>query len=507
MPDGPVDQGTRPARYGRRRAWSLLLVHVLFGIHIAHWRLNGTTLAPLELNELMVTLELGIVTAGFLFMLTALVATMFFGRFFCSWGCHILALQDACHWLLTRMKIRPKPLRSRMLLWVPFLAVVHMFIWPQLARLAAGDPLPSLHVVGAEGQWGSFLTDDFWRNLPPVWVALMTFAVVGFACVYALGSRSFCTYGCPYGTLFAWADRLAAGRIRVRDDCRQCGLCTAACTSHIPVHKEFHEHGMVVSSACLKDLDCLEACPNEAAYYGFGPLPKGKGLTKGSRFVGSFDYSWREELLAAVVMLATVFTFRGLYNVVPFLMTLGLGAIFASAAVTAARLFAGRDVRYLGVVLARAGRWRPAAAGFLAVYTLITLFSAHSAWIRWNESQGWAAVKAMEQAEEGPGRAGLAHEAWSHLDSAYRWGLMVPFELHAGRMRLAAMLGHGVEFRKHAAVVSQRFQQDAAALLELGLYRAAAGDVSGAIADLQRVLELDPQAEPARLELERLRAQ
>ena len=83
------------------------MVYLLMGIHIAHWKIAGKTLAPLELNELMYTLELGIVTAGFLFMLAAVLLTAIFGRFFCSWGCHILALEDLSAWLLGKMGIRP----------------------------------------------------------------------------------------------------------------------------------------------------------------------------------------------------------------------------------------------------------------------------------------------------------------------------------------------------------------------------------------------------------------
>ena len=89
--------------YTKKRAASLLLVYVLVLAHIIHWRLSGKTLAPLEFNEARLTLEVGIVTAGFLFMAVAFASTAIFGRFFCSWGCHILALEDGCSWLLDKL--------------------------------------------------------------------------------------------------------------------------------------------------------------------------------------------------------------------------------------------------------------------------------------------------------------------------------------------------------------------------------------------------------------------
>ena len=488
--------------YARRRAVSLVLVHVLFGIHIAHWKLNGTTLAPLELNELMYTLELGIITAGFLFMLTAVIATMFVGRFFCSWGCHILALQDLCHWLLGRIGIKPKVVRTRLLLWVPVLAVVHMFVWPQISSLREGQPMPTLHMNSETEGWASFLTDDFWRNLPPVWVALMTFAVVGFATVYFLGSRSFCTYGCPYGTLFGWADRLAPGRIRVNDNCQQCGECTAACTSHIQVHKEFAEFGTVLNPACLKDLDCIQACPNDAAYFGFGDPSMAKAIGPSKRFRVPFDFSLAEELIMAAVMLATVYIFRGLYNVVPFLMTLGLGAIFAFSTITTLRLFTRQNVRFSKWVLRKGGRWQPAGWVFAALSAATLLFSAHSAFIRYHEFQGWAAVKKVEIASDATLRRGAALEAWQHLELVDEHGLLHPFELHAAMLRLSAILGHTSSVSHYGAMVSEHFWDSANELAELGGYRAAAGDIDGGVRDLQRAVELDPSNAALRVELD-----
>jgi len=82
--------------YAKWRAISLATVYLLMGLHIAHWKLAGRTLAPLEFNEVLYTVHLGIVTAGFLFMGLTMVATLVAGRFFCSWMCHMVALQDGC---------------------------------------------------------------------------------------------------------------------------------------------------------------------------------------------------------------------------------------------------------------------------------------------------------------------------------------------------------------------------------------------------------------------------
>jgi len=209
----------RSGKYGRRRALALGSVYVLFGFHLAHWKLAGETLAPLELNEVMYTLEAGVVTAGFLLMVTLAVGTAIFGRFFCSWACHILALEDLCSWMLRKLRIRVQPVRSRLLSVVPLAAMFYMFVWPQVLRWIEGRPLPRWRILADADGWASFATRDFWRNLPGPWVAGSTFLVCGFAMVYVLGSRSFCFHGCPYGALFAFLDRLAPGRIKLTGDC------------------------------------------------------------------------------------------------------------------------------------------------------------------------------------------------------------------------------------------------------------------------------------------------
>lgn len=386
----------RRVPYSRRRAATLVAVYLLFVAHIVHWRLAGRTLAPLELNEVMYTLELGIVTAGFLFMALTFVGTLIFGRFFCSWACHILALEDLSAWVLRKLHIRPRPFRSRVLHLVPLGALLYMFVWPQVQRVLAGQPMPVLHIrTDAEG-WASFATENFWRNLPPPGVALATFFVCGFAIVYLLGTRSFCRDACPYGALYALLDRFAPGRIRAREGCTACGTCTSVCQSDIRVHEELAAYGTVKSPQCLKDLDCIEACPSGAIGYGFGRpgafLPAKEGARPPKR---RYDLSLGEELLAVAVFLASLWTLRGLYGLVPFLLTLALGGILAALAVSARRVLGGRTVRLGPLSLRLMGPERTRTLFFLTAFGLLSLLFVHSAWIRWNERGGRAVHEAL----------------------------------------------------------------------------------------------------------------
>ena len=71
----------------------LILIHVVFAIHLTQWLITGLTVSPVEPSESMYTLRDGIVNAGFVFFVLAIVSTLIFGRFFCGWICPLGTLQ------------------------------------------------------------------------------------------------------------------------------------------------------------------------------------------------------------------------------------------------------------------------------------------------------------------------------------------------------------------------------------------------------------------------------
>ena len=128
------------------------------------------------------------------------------------------------------------------------------------------------------------VTTNFWETFPSVAVAIPFLFICGFMTVYFLGQKGFCTYACPYGGFFGLADKLSPGKIRVTDACNQCGHCTATCTSNVLVHAEVKQYGMVVDPGCMKCMDCISVCPNDALYFGFGKptilVPKSNAIKR-----------------------------------------------------------------------------------------------------------------------------------------------------------------------------------------------------------------------------------
>lgn len=441
-------------RFTRWRVRTLVLVHVLIAIHVTQWLLFGRTLAPLELNEAVYTLEVGIVTAGAILMGLAVMSVLVFGRFFCSWGCHVLALQDGAAWLLRTLHVPARPVRSRALLLIAPVAMLYMFVWPQVVRLWQGVPLPGLHLRDDAGGWASFMTEDFTRNLPGPGVAIATLLTCGGIVVWVLGTRSFCQFMCPYGALFRVVEPLAPGRIKADTSrCTSCGLCTAVCESHVRVHEEIQVHGRVVDSMCLKDLDCVQVCPENALSFGM-TTPAGLNSLRPARGRIAPEFTWAEEGLIAVCALAGTLSFRGLYGIGPFFLSMALGALIGFAAVLIWRLTTRTDVRFSGVQLKRWGALRREGAIVASVCAVSLGLLGHSAFIRFHE---WSAHRELARASEAymsePRDAAVvarhAQQATAHLDVVERWGLMRP--LAYWRSRGAAAWGEGDHDRAEEA--------------------------------------------------------
>ncbi len=383
-----MEKAARKPNYSRWRAISLGSVYLLIGIHIAHWKIAGQTLAPLELNEVLYTLHLGIMTAGFIFMGLAMLSTLVAGRFFCSWMCHILALQDMSEWMLAKLKIKAKHIRSRTLLWVPFIGMGYMFILPQIERIYKGLPAVVMKVQSDGEGWASFVTNDFWRNLPGAGITLFTFFICGFLIIYLLGSRSFCQYACPYGALFAVADRIAPGKIIKTADCSRCGICTSVCSSHIRVHKEIAHFGKVVDPNCLKDLDCVQACPNDAIRFGFTKPSLLNSLSRVNGEKKHYDYTKAEDLCLLSLFLIFLVTFFGLYDSIPFLLAVALAIISAAVILKLNRLYKDEYSRINQFVLKKSGRLTANGKAFTGLASVLLLFLGHSIFIRFNQLTG-----------------------------------------------------------------------------------------------------------------------
>ncbi|PYK54484.1 MAG: hypothetical protein DME48_07845 [Verrucomicrobia bacterium] len=385
--------GIRKSKTSRWRAAALILLNLFMIAHIIQWRVVGRTVSPIEPSETMYTLQKGFINAGFIFFALAILATLIFGRYVCGWGCHILALQDFCGWLLKKMGLHPKPFRSRLLVYVPLVGALYMFVWPVVYRLFSEPQEPLIPKFT-----NHLVTTNFWQTFPSVAVAIPFLFVCGFMTVYFLGQKGFCTYACPYGGFFGLADKLSPGKIRVTPACNQCGHCTATCTSNVLVHAEVKQYGMVVDPGCMKCMDCVSVCPNDALYFGFGKPPI--LLPRSDAIKRNYSLTWPEEIVGGLVFFGSFMAVRGVYALVPFLMALGCASITTFLTLKMWRLFRTKDLSFYRFNLKSAGKLRKAGWVF-AIFACIWIgLNAHSGLIRYHEFLGGRAFQRIHLPDE-----------------------------------------------------------------------------------------------------------
>jgi tetratricopeptide (TPR) repeat protein/NAD-dependent dihydropyrimidine dehydrogenase PreA subunit len=414
--DGVPLTHVRKSRSGPRRAIVLGIVQLLMIAHVVQWLITGSTLTPVEPSESMEAVKNGVINAGAILFAVALASTAVLGRWFCGWGCHVVLLQDACAWMLAKVGIRPRPFRSRLLVWVPLLLALYMFVWPVAYRLAIAPFLqPELRWPG--WTW-HLVTGDFWATFPGWLMGVPFLAICGFLTVYFLGMKGYCTYGCPYGGFFAPLDEVAPARIRVTDACEHCGHCTAVCTSNVRVHEEVAAFGMVVDSGCMKCMDCVSVCPKDALYFGFGAsnaltARSGAASAAGRAGAGALqdeagakalaapharhDLTWPQEIalaaLAATVFLSVYFPFGAspARATVPLLFASGITACVVFMVWTAWRTLTASNASFHRLALVRAGRIMRGGWGWLAVTALALGAVAHAGAVN---VIGWRAERA-----------------------------------------------------------------------------------------------------------------
>ena len=467
----------------------LFAVHGLFALHMAHWLETGSTMSPLEPSEAMEFSKRSVINAGFIFFGLTILSTLFLGRWFCGWACHLVALQDLSSWLLSRVGIKPKPLSSRLLAWVPAVAALYMFLWPLVYRVGSGAEVAPARLA--------LTKSEFWETFPPLPVALLTFFVCGGLIVYFLGSKGFCTYACPYGAIFGAVDRLAPGRIRVNDACEGCAHCTATCTSNVRVHEEVREHGMVVDPGCMKCMDCVSVCPMNALSFGFGkPAP-------GTRSARKAVYTWKEEGLLAVLFLVGLAVYRGLYGRVPFLLALGLSAILAYLLFLLIRLFLRGNLSLGKKVLKRGGRLTGAGRVFVASMALVLLFTVHSAMVRYHDVQSARVFEStFELQERALARSASAEGAdlerarrgKAYAEFVERYGLVPMQQIDLRLAWFALVEGDDAGFEERIESFLERSPDNAAMHEDLARFYQGRGRLDEARAAYRRALELHPSS-------------
>ena len=253
-------------KVSRARVTFQVVLHVvLIGHVLAYYFLDWTAVGALDFQAFFHHfLGRGLLTAGALLTLAAFVGAFFFGRLFCSWGCHFGATQDLAAWVLRRVGWKPPLVHTRFLHGTPYLLLVVIFLQPAVLRWWSSG-------------WGPVEIDMAavapWDTLPGWFLSVVTFVVCGAGVLLFLGTRGFCRFVCPYGAVFRVADRFTPFRVRRVGACSSdCATgsshpCTTVCPTAIDVHDETDQLGYVANADCVRCHLCIEACPTQALAY------------------------------------------------------------------------------------------------------------------------------------------------------------------------------------------------------------------------------------------------
>lgn len=494
------------SRMGRRRAIVLLIVQLLIIVHVVIWLLSreygwfgGVTVTPIEPSESMEFVKRGAINAGLIFFVLALLSTLLLGRWFCGWGCHVVLLQDGCLWMLRKLGIRPRPFRSRVLMWAPLILACYMFIWPVVHRM-----LPFLPGQDAHWELGLHLTtEDFWKTFPGLWVGILFLFICGFMTVYFLGAKGFCTYGCPYGGFFAPLDRWSPGSIRVTDACHQCGDCTAVCTSNVRVHEEVRAWGMVTDAGCMKTMDCVDTCPNDALYFGFG-APAVRTPARAEPKPRNWDLPLSGDILLAAVFLGVFLCFRGAYASVPLLMAMGIACVLTFVFLLGWRLLTASDVHLHRIRMKVGGRLRASGIGFVLAAVLLACFTVQTGAVNWIGHYG---IRSAQQAVRLMGPSGLteagrghAETALARFDLARSIGITTDPNHDADAIQMLLLLGRLDDVPDRMPSLLVRFP-DSPRVRALELEHRLATDPGGVEEHVEELVAWDSDMRPLRIRL------
>jgi polyferredoxin len=201
--------------------------------------------------------------AGMFLLISFLAMSWFFRKSFCGWLCPVGTVSEYLWRLGRKIFKRNFHLPRRLDIGLRSLKYIllGLFVYA-VASMSVGAIRAFL-----EGPYG--IVDDvkmlnFFRFL-----GVGGGAVVALLIVSSLFVENFwCRYLCPYGALFGLTALASPLRIRRETSlCIDCGKCTKACPSVLPVDQLI----TIKSAECTACLECVAVCPAEGALFMAAP--------------------------------------------------------------------------------------------------------------------------------------------------------------------------------------------------------------------------------------------
>ena len=238
-------------------------------------------LARIQFLPALLAVNVGVVTA-------LVVATLLFGRIYCSVVCPLGVMQDGVSWAAgkrrkNRFRYSPAKTVLRYTALAVFIAALAAGIGSLAALLAPYSAYGRIaqNLLAPIWGWGNnllayiaeradsyaFYRTDVWiRSAATFAVAAATFIVI--AVLAWRNGRTWCNTVCPVGTVLGFLSRFSLLRPVIdTEKCVGCNLCARNCkASCIDV-----EHHRIDYSRCVVCLDCIDHCHKNAIVYKLRP--------------------------------------------------------------------------------------------------------------------------------------------------------------------------------------------------------------------------------------------
>lgn len=279
-----------------------------------------------------------ILSGSVIAVVAILLATLLFGRIYCSIICPLGIFQDVVNWVrghvgkrrsrINRFRFSPAATRLRLGVFTGFAALLIAGLFGLLATSIAGllDPYSAFGRIASQifapayygcnnllAAWSESRADNymFYRVSAMITIPVLVVAIITLMVVVVMawrGGRDYCNKICPVGTFLGFISRHSIFRITIdTSKCINCGKCARNCKSKCIDAK----HHVIDCSRCVVCLDCVGHCSEGAIKYtlrGKAPLTHPTDTTdKGRRgFVAGAGF-----LVGAIAMEAVAKTTDG----------------------------------------------------------------------------------------------------------------------------------------------------------------------------------------------------
>lgn len=265
-----------------------------------------------------------ILSLNFVVVAALMLATLVFGRLYCSVICPLGILQDIISWLRFKLKKKARHTWSKENKWLRY-SFLTLFILAMIFGLqtfvALLDPYSAFGRI-AENLFSpiyrlgnNFLSlilsrSESYAIYPKeVWLkSVPTFIIAGSSLIILIilafrGGRTYCNTICPVGTALSFISRFSAFRPVIdKGPCKLCNKCAKNCKASCIDLKNFK----IDHSRCVTCFNCIDSCRFGALHYKFAWRRKSSEKDgSGHKTEASHDISRRAFLKSSALLLTT----------------------------------------------------------------------------------------------------------------------------------------------------------------------------------------------------------